>query len=254
MSYKNCFVTKSTVLPSLVAGAALCFSVMASAAPMSLTDGVGGYGVSGADGVVGASPAGGTYGWVSTNGGIEDGSGGAYSSVRTAFSANAGSTLSFNFNYITSDGGRYADYGWVRLLSATDPTQSTMLFTVQTTADGENIFGMIPIAAQIDSQTDSIIGNAPVWSHLGDDDSGQCFATGCGYTGWLAASFDIALAGDYFLEFGVLNWGDQDYHSGLAFDGITVGGGGSQVPEPASLALLGLGIAGLAWRGRRKEI
>ena len=34
----------------------------------------------------------------------------------------------------------------------------------------------------------------------------------------------MADAGNYILEFGVVDWSDQGYDSGLAFDGITVGG------------------------------
>lgn len=265
MSYKNCLASKSAALSSLVAAATLCFSAMASAAPLASFDGgfpggwtgTGSYGTSGADGVVTASPDGGAYGWVLTNSGVSgstlpgiDGTNGSLlrSSV---FSANAGDRLSFDFNYITSDGGRYADYGWVRLLSA-DLTQSILLFTVHTTNDGTNIFAAGG-AAQIDQPDASIIGGASDWSPLGNY-SGECYRLdgGCGYTGWLNAGFDILDAGDYILEFGVSNRLDRGYHSGLAFDGITVGGG-SQVPEPASLALLGLGLAGLAW-GRRRQI
>ncbi|MCV2217394.1 NF038132 family protein [Thauera sp. Sel9] len=260
MSYKNCLASKSAAVSSLVAAATLCFSAMASAAPLASFDGglpggwtgMGGYGTSGEDGVVTASPNGGAYGWVSTNGGVNGttlpggGSVGGSFVQTSVFSVNAGDRLSFDFNYITSDGGRYADYAWVRLLSA-DLTQSTMLLTVRTTPDGNDLTG----AQSQGSSNVSIIGGAPVWSPLGAD-SGECFDIGCGYTGWLNMSFDIADAGDYILEFGVSGWRDMDYHSGLAFDGITVGGD-SQVPEPASLALLGLGLAGLAW-GRRRQI
>ena len=269
MSHKNYSVTKSTVLSSMVAAAALCFSAMASAAPMTSAGslpsgwtGTGSYGTASADEVAAALGEGRSYGWVSTNGGIREagqpvrsGADGFKSTdgsfVRTsAFSANAGDSLSFSFNYISSDGGRYADYGWVRLLSVNDPTQSTLLFTVRTTLDGTNIFDMTPMAAQIDSPNASISGGAPDWSPLGKN-SGKCFDDGCGSTGWLKAYFDFSDAGDYILEFGVTGWKDRSYHSGLAFDGITVGTN-SQVPEPASLALLGLGLAGLACRRRRQ--
>lgn len=100
-----------------------------------------------------------------------------------------------------------------------------------------------------------IIGGGPSWTPLGDS-SGSCFAPGCGYTGWIHSSFTIATAGNYLLEAGVVNWNDQAYDSGLALDGVTVGGTPitpptSTVPEPASLLLLGLGGAGLALLARR---
>ncbi|ENO90720.1 NF038132 family protein [Thauera linaloolentis] len=268
MSYKNCFVKKSTVLSSLIAAATLCFSAMASAAPTNVAGslpggwtGTGSYGTLGANGVVTASSSGGAYGWVSTSGGVGGASlpgvGGTTGSyVRSsAFSANAGDSLAFDFNYITSDGGRFADYAWARLLSS-DLTQSQVLFTIRTTPDGNDLIGASGLGKSANSANVSIIGDEPVWSPLGAD-SGECFDDGCGYTGWINTRFDIADAGEYILEFGVSSWDDVSYHSGLAFDGITVGGRSlipGQVPEPASLALLGLGFAGLLACGRRRRI
>ena len=58
-------------------------------------------------------------------------------------------------------------------------------------------------------------------------------------------------SGDYQLVFGVTNWLDEAFDSGLAFDGATIGGQvigaeaivDGQVPEPATLLLLGSGLA-----------
>ncbi|WP_418647289.1 NF038132 family protein [Thauera butanivorans] len=268
MSCKNWFVSKQAMLSSLAAATALCFSAAASAAPSAFDGGLpggwtglGGYGTSGADGVVTASPEGGAYGWVSTNGGVSGASlpgiGGANGSLlrSSAFSANAGDSLEFYFNYITSDGGAYTDYAWARLLFA-DLTEVAVLFTARTALDGNSVpgFGMPDIKADIDPQFVTTTPGAPAWLPLGSS-SGTCFDDGCGYTGWVKSTYSIANAGDYILEFGVANWDDEFYQSGLAFDGITVGGQAidpNPVPEPASLALLGLGLAGLAWRGRRR--
>ncbi|WP_341647658.1 NF038132 family protein [Thauera humireducens] len=126
---------------------------MASAAPtafdggsLSGWTGVGGFGTSGADGVVTASPEGGAYGWVSTNNGVSGatlaGVGGNNGSLvqSSVFSASAGDSLEFYFNYVTSDGGTYSDYAWARLLLS-DLTQVAVLFTARTTPDGNSVPG-----------------------------------------------------------------------------------------------------------------
>ncbi|PWB57853.1 MAG: PEP-CTERM sorting domain-containing protein [Nitrosomonadales bacterium] len=221
----------------------------------------GNCGTLGANGVVITSPEGGDYGWVASNTGITGlglpGIGGTDGSrLRTSvFSANAGDDLQFYFNYVTSDGAGYADYAWSRLLDSS-LNEVAHLFTARTTPGGNTVpgFGLPPIEATINPATVTVVPGGPSWTPLGAY-SDSCYSTGCGYTGWVESTYNIVNAGNYILEFGVVDWADQIYDSGMAFDGITVGGvpiEDNNVPEPASIALMGLGLAGLAAVRRRK--
>jgi hypothetical protein len=85
--------------------------------------------------------------------------------------------------------------------------------------------------------------------------SGACFdgpTSGCGTTDWVDSSFTIGTAGNYFLRFGVTNWNDELFDSGLAIDGVTVDGKPiiSRTAEPASLLLLGIGAMPLLLKRR----
>jgi hypothetical protein len=102
--------------------------------------------------------------------------------------------------------------------------------------------------------TDSSAAGGPSWAPLGPS-SGTCYGPGCGYTGWWQSSYTISAPGAYQLVFGVTNWADTAYDSGLAFSGPQVPSTiASGVPEPATWAtmLLGVGCIGAGLRTRRK--
>ncbi len=223
----------------------------------------GNCGALGANGVVTLSPAHKfEYQWVSTFNGINGvgalpgvggiGSPADGSTLSTSpFTANTGAVLQFYFNYVTSDGSGFSDYAWGRLLNATGQPL-TILFTARTSPTASVVpgFAMPPPASTISPANVPIIAGAPAWSPLGDD-SGECYARGCGYTGWVESTYKIQAGGTYILQIGVTNWDDPFFQSGLALDGIVVGGKPiPPIPEPASAMLFGLGVASL-WAVRK---
>lgn len=145
-----------------------------------------------ANGVVTAPPAfGPQYRYVSTYNGVEgagqiDAAGGVNGSSYTTdvFSANAGSVLSFYFNYVTSDGAGFSDYAWSALLDSTGASVVDYIFTARTTASGDTVpgFGLPGLNAVLSPASTPIIGGAPTWAEFGGS-SGGCYAAGCGYTG-----------------------------------------------------------------------
>lgn len=212
-------------------------------------------GALGADGVVTLAPGAGTqYGYVvsaqtSPTGLALPGVGGTGSPTTgsrlrsAAFSGTSGEELRFYFNYVTADGAGYADYGWARLLDAS-LNEVALLFTARTTTGGSTVpgFSMPAIAATITPPTVNIVAGGPSWSPLGSD-SGYCYSTGCGYTGWVVSSYNLPASGTYVLEFGVVNWNDTSVQSGMAIDGITIGGQPVESGEPIpTVSEWGLGV------------
>ena len=224
----------------------------------------GNCGSSGADGVVTLSPTGNSsFNWASTAGGVNgvgvlptgalghetDGS----VLFSPMFAATAGTALNFYFNYVTSDGAGFADYGWAELFdSSKNPV--ALLFTARTEPSGSIVpgTGLPAPLATLNPASVPIISGGPKWSPLGGS-SGNCFDAGCGFTGWVNSNFTIGTAGNYFLGIGVVNWDDTIFDSGLAVDGLTVGGvpvdggGGNEppptgTPEPGTLMLLGVAV------------
>ncbi len=266
------FNTKLSVLASSLALGALGFASQASAAPLPAgytCVGTSVCGTLGADGNVTVSPQGGDYGYVSTagaagnNGDLNIGAETNSSVAKTpVFASLGGDALEFFFNYVTSDGSGFIEYSWVKLINAATADE-TVLFTARTTPTGNTVpgFGLPPLAlgVTLNPGSTTIQPSLTNWSALGSS-SGNCYqgpTQGCGQTGWIEMNYSIANAGNYFLEFGVVNWSDTAFDSGLAFDGITIAGNPidpNPIPEPASLALLGVALAGLgAARAKAKK-
>ncbi len=233
------------------------------------------------------------YGWVSTFGGPDaispfpnasvpangfGGVGNTNGSIlrSTAFSAIAGEKLNFQFNYVTSDGATFADYAWARLLTAGSLSETDVIFTARTNAAGGPTvpgFGLpnpnvtlTPSSALVIDAGYKPTDGGPLWSPLGASFNGTCYDVGCGYTGWVGASYSMLNSGNYVLEFGVTNWNDTAWDSGMAFNSVTIGTGRlgedveidddsrhvTAIPEPDSYAMLLAGLGLLVFEVRRQ--
>jgi hypothetical protein len=282
---------KRWLLHAVVAAGWVCVAPLAAAQgfnsglPAGWTC-VGSCGTLGADGDVTLSGIAGStaYGWVSstdstqnaklltpfdnvggfTGGGIGEETNG--SMLRsTSFTAAAGDPLNFKFNYVTSDGTTdYIEYAWAVVRNASDDSVAALLFTGRTNPSGPPVpgFGLPSASATVNGGVPVVMNaDPPDWSPLGGS-SGECFVDttqGCGFTGWIDSTYTFGAGGAFYLEFGALNWGDEAFDSGLAFDGITVAGKPIDppppppIPEPSTYALMLAGLAVVGWMARRRR-
>jgi len=197
------------------------------------------------------------------------------SAVRSStFTAANNDRLQLYFNYVSTDGGGYGDYAWARLVNESNNNTAAWLFTARSSnsARGQVVPGgvlgdqedndLLDKMGAVLNNGDTIDGTLSTntnWAPLGTD-SGYCWdgSSTCGATGWILSDYTVRGGGSYYLEFGVVNWGDEAFQSALAFDfnGLresqfqgfdvltdTGNGGTTPVPEPHSLALALLGLA-----------
>lgn len=230
-----------------LAGATICSAIVAAPSTEAATCiGNCGHNFGTADGVIAPAPGSfGEYDWFSTESGINgaaripgyDGSATNGSELLSdVFFAAVGQVVSFNFNYVTSDGSQFADYGFAQLINTTT-NQVYELFNARTVPDGAIIPGrdLPPVVANLSPGVVAINPGAPVWSPLGQS-SGDCYNAGCGHTGWVGSTFAVPTEGSYQLRFGAANWLDTAFDSGLAFSGLLLDnatiGDGSSVDDP----------------------
>ena len=176
----------------------------------------------------------------------------------STFTVTDNSTLNFYFDYVTSDGAdsmtNYADYAWAALFDQNGNLVS-LLFTARTEPTGTVVPGPgMPNPTATLDPTSVTMSSGTTWSPLGPD-SGSCYGPGCGNTGWVDTTYNIATGGTYYLEVGVVNWNDQLYNSGLAMDGVAINGvdiDPSGMPEPGTWLMLAIGVASVLVLRRKR--
>ena len=215
------------------------------------------------NGDVTAPPGGGGLQYVSTFEGVTDAgqigsAGGTTGSefISDSFSASAGDPLKFLFNYVTSDGAGYSDYGFAELQTAAGVSVG-YLFTARTVVSPGNTspgFGLPLNISTLTPATSAINPNASNFSVLGGS-SGKCYSDGCGNTGFIQSLYNITTDGSYRIRFGVTNYGDSAYQSAMVFSGLKIAGVpiGGGVPEPATWAMLLLGVGAIGGVLRRRS-
>ncbi len=177
--------------------------------------------------------------------------------LTNAFHAAGGQEISFIYDFVSSDGTAYKDYAFVELINL-DTGSATQIINMRYNGAGNSVVHGLGLPPMVGTVGPSVMmyPDPPEWSPLGGS-SGSCWFTGCGYTGWQFESYVIPAnkSGNYELRFGVANWDDRAFDTGLAFsalslDGVAVG----LAPEPASWAMVMAGFfaAGSILRRQRQ--
>lgn len=252
--------------------ALLCTTAVAGAATLAgvgTYEGVAGIGTSNGD--VTDSPMGNSYLYVTTAGSTYMGAGLGIGSetngsvlTTLSFTAEAGDTLSYYFNYVTSDGtSSFIEYAYATLNDLSSAgANDKLIFTARTNPALDTVpgFNMPPLApgVTLNPASSVVISGAPDWSQLGSSNNSCYSLQGCGYTGWIQSLYEITTPGTYSLTFGVVNWGDQAYDTGMAIAGLKINDevivdpNVPVVPLPAGGLLLASALAGLGFARRKK--
>lgn len=138
------------------------------------------------------------------------------SAFRITFAAQAGDILNFDWNFVTQEDHPEdvtTDFGW-----------SHLAFEGASVGEGN-------------------LGNALTSTFV--DTSNNMYDQ----TGWQTVNFNLGSTGSYTLTLGVSDVEDLDVDSFMLFDWFYL----SRAPEPGTASLLGMGLLGLAWRGRRRS-
>ena len=147
------------------------------------------------------------------------------------FAATAGDVLTFDFNFLTMEPGRTAPGAPV---PSPTPLPDFAFFTIQDFAAGPALVGGGVIADSLSSPL--VPSPSPLFA--GGMETGVLTTTP-GHT--------FASTGTYVLTIGVIDWGDPFVDSGLVVDNVVL----TLIPEPATMSLLGMGLAAFALRARR---
>jgi hypothetical protein len=205
--------------------------------------------------------------------------------VSPAFTANAGQVLKFDFAFISNDGTQtFSDWAAAFLQpvdAGGNPVGPSLnLFTARTSDNSQVVpgfgFTAFPSGLALTPSTAFLQGDTFCLNGLTGGTACDGVATQFGpvrypfspgspgdpggSTPWIGATFnfDGSTAGTYELIMAAGNVGDEIYSSGLLFAGSSITGGSpaedpEDVPEPASLPMLGAGLLALGFVSWRRK-
>jgi hypothetical protein len=214
--------------------------------------------------VTNLAPTDGSYfGWITTAGGTADpdlkhGDENGTILLSSLFEVSAPTPLSFDANFLSTDGGGFDDYAVVRLLDGTSGHALATLYSARTRKETGHShehdivpgygFGLSP-GVELTPDEAQFEGVAVLLGGI-QYGPGRYGGGPGGPTGWVHSSY-LLDEGSYRLEFVVANFGDCRRPSALAMDNISLGGPNTGVPEPSAAVLAGIGILLIGLRRMR---